>query len=68
MAFKIRTAKDRLNKPDGIYIPLNGREWLVNEINLSASGNVCLKIFDPVSYESQVLTLCSLNELIQKYE
>jgi hypothetical protein len=68
MSFKIRTAKDRLNKPSGIYITLNGREWLVNEINLSASGNVILKIFEPVSFESQVLTLCSLNELIQKYE
>ena len=68
MAFKIRTAKDRLNKPDGIYITLNGTEWLVNEIKLSDSGNVCLKVFEPVSFQSQVLTLCSLNELIQKYE
>jgi len=51
-------------KPEGFYIKIDGIEFLIYEITISASGKVCLKIQDPVRKEHQVKTLCTLEELI----
>jgi len=63
MAFVIRNQRDRLSQPEGLYITFQNREWLVQEITLTKSGNVTLKINDPVRLESQVVTPCNLGDL-----
>lgn len=64
MAFVIEKITNKKMKPEGFYIKLEGIEYLVYEITISASGKVCLKIQDPVRKEHQVKTLCTLEELI----
>ena len=63
MAFQIRTSKDRQTQPEGIYITLDNREWLVQSISLTNSGNVALKLHDPVRLENQVVTPCNIGDL-----
>lgn len=63
MAFVIRNQKDRLNQPNGLYITHNGMEWLVQEISLTKSGNVALKLHDPVRFQNEIVTPCNLGDL-----
>ena len=63
MAFVIRNQKDRLNQPNGLYITYQNREWLVQDITLSKSGNVTLKLHDSVRLENQLVTPCNLGDL-----
>ena len=65
MAFVIEKINNRQVKPEGFYIKIDGIEYLIYEITISASGKVCLRIQDPVRKEHQVKTLCTLEELIQ---
>ena len=64
MAFVIQKINNRQVQPEGFYIKIDGIEFLIYEITISASGKVCLKIQDPVRKEHQVKTLCTLEELI----
>jgi hypothetical protein len=65
MGFVIEKVGNRRNSlPEGFYVVLEGIEYRVNEITISASGKVCMKIWDPLRKESQIKTLCSLEELI----
>ena len=64
MGFKIEKLTNKQFKPEGFYLKIDGIEYLVYEITISASGRVCLKIQDPVRKEHQVKTLCTLEELI----
>jgi hypothetical protein len=63
MAFQIRTAKDRKIRPEGNYIKYQNREWLVQGISLTDSGNVSVKLHNYLTFENQILTLCNLEEL-----
>jgi len=63
MAFVIRTQRDRLTQPEGLYITYQNTEWLVQEISLTKSGNVALKLHDPLRLENQVVTPCNLGDL-----
>jgi hypothetical protein len=64
MGFVINKINSRQVQPEGFYIKIDGIEFLIYEITISASGKVCLKIQDPVRKEHQVKTLCTLEELI----
>lgn len=63
MAFQIRSAAERARKPEGNYITFNNQDWQVAEINITASGNVVVKLFDNATFDSQLVALCSLQEL-----
>ena len=63
MAFVIRNQRDRLSQPDGLYITVEGREWLVQGISLTNAGNVALKLHDPVRLENQIVSPCNLGDL-----
>lgn len=66
MAFKIEKANNpRSYQPEGHYIHLNGIDWLVQDLTISASGKICLKLYDYVRKDNQIRTLCTLEELIQ---
>jgi len=62
--FTIEKINSKKQKPEGFYVKLDGIEYLIYEITISASGKVCLKIQDPVRKEHLVKTLCTLEELI----
>ena len=63
MAFIVRNQRDRLNQPNGLYITHQGREWLVQDITLTKTGNVTLKLHDSARLENQVVTPCNLADL-----
>jgi hypothetical protein len=65
MGFVIERQTKKNHKPEGNYVILEGIEYQIYEITISASGNVCLKIWDPVRKEHQVKTLCSIEELVK---
>jgi hypothetical protein len=65
MGFVIEKINSKKQKPEGFYVKLDGIEYQVYEITISASGKVCLKIWDPVRKEHLVKTLCTLEELVQ---
>jgi hypothetical protein len=65
MGFKIEQVNNaRKNMPEGNYIHLDGIDWFVHELTISAAGKVCLKLHDPLRKENQIKTLCTLEELI----
>ena len=65
MAFVIEKLDNRRSmKPEGFYVKLDGIEYQIYELTISASGKVCMKIWDPVRKEHLVKTLCTLEELI----
>lgn len=63
MAFQIRTSKDRKNQPDGIYITYQNVEWLIQGISITNSGNVALKLHDPIRLQNQIVTPCNIGDL-----
>jgi hypothetical protein len=63
--FKIERANNpRSYRPDGFFVLLDGVEWLVQDLTISASGKICLKLHDYIRKENQIKTLCTLEELI----
>jgi hypothetical protein len=66
MSFKIERANNpRSYRPDGFFIFMDGVEWNITDLTISASGKICLKLHDYVRKENQIKTLCSLEELIK---
>jgi hypothetical protein len=63
MAFVIRTQKQRLEKPDGIYLTIEGREWLIQEVKMTPSGNIVVMAHDPVRLDNQIYTACTIGDL-----
>ena len=67
MAFKVinNTAKRYQPKPEGNYIRMkDGRDWMITEITISASGHVCLKLTDLDRYENQIVKACTIEDLV----
>jgi hypothetical protein len=64
MAFIINKINNKRHQPEGFYLKIEGIEYLIYDITISASGKVCLKIQDLIRHEHQVKTLCELQELI----
>lgn len=63
MAFVVRTQKQRLDKPEGHYIIVHDREWLVEEVKMTPSGNIVIKVHDPVRLDNQIFTACTIDQL-----
>jgi len=63
MAFVVRTQKQRLEKPEGHYITVHGREWLVHEVKMTPSGNIVVVAEDPVRLDRQIFTACNIDQL-----
>ena len=66
MSFKIEKIESGRKRelPEGHYIFKDGIDWQIYELNISASGRVCMKIWDPIRKEHQLLQLCSIEELV----
>jgi hypothetical protein len=64
MGFVIERQTKRSHKPEGNYLVIEGIEYLIQDITISASGKVCLKLHDPARKDNQIKTLCSLEELV----
>jgi hypothetical protein len=65
MGFVIEKVGSRKSyPPEGHYVLIEGIEYQIYELTISASGKVCMKIWDPTRKEHQVKTLCSVEELI----
>ncbi len=64
MGFVIEKLTKRNHKPEGNYVIIEGIEYQIYELTISASGKVCLKIWDPARKEHQIKTLCSIEELV----
>lgn len=64
MGFVITKQTKTNQLPEGNYVVIEGIEYQIYEITISASGRVCLKIWDPVRKEHLVKTLCTIEELV----
>ena len=66
MAFKIEKANDpRTFRPDGNYLRLaDNSEQLIENLTISASGRICLHLWDPKAKSRQIITICTLEELV----
>lgn len=65
MAFKIEQVNNpRSYQPDGFYVHMDGIDWLIQDLTISASGKICLKLHDYIRKDNQIKTLCTLEELI----
>lgn len=66
MAFQIQKANDRrVFRPEGNYVRLqDNSESLIENLTISASGRICLHLFDPKAKQRQILTICTLEELV----
>lgn len=70
MGFKVinNTAKRFQPKPEGNYLRKDGRDWLITEITISASGHVCLKLKDTERFENQIVKACTIEDLVGQVE
>lgn len=68
MAFKIEKVGQGKNLPEGHYLKIKGIDWLVSEISLDNSGNVCLKLHDPLRKENQIIKPMNLTQLVLSLE
>jgi hypothetical protein len=66
MAFKIEKANDpRVFRPEGNYVRLSDNsEQLIENLTISASGRICLHLYDPKAKQRQIITICTLEELV----
>ena len=66
MAFKIEKANDpRTFRPEGNYVRLaDNSEQLIENLTISASGRICLHLYDPKVRQKQIITICTLAELV----
>jgi len=66
MAFKIEKANDpRTFRPEGNYVRLqDNSEQLIENLTISASERICLHLYDPKAKQRQILTICTLAELV----
>ena len=67
MSFKIEPITNfrKRDLPEGRYVFKDGVDWQIYELSISTTGNVCMKIWDPIRKEHQLLQICSVEELLQ---
>lgn len=68
MGFVINKVGKGNQKPEGHYLTKDGIEFQIYEITINNSGNVCLKIWDYIRKEHQIINVCSIEELAKKVE
>jgi hypothetical protein len=65
MAFRIEKVNNIRNiRPEGNYLKVGNQEWMIEDITISASGKVCLKLWDPAQKERRVKQICTIEELV----
>jgi ribosomal protein L14 len=66
MAFKIEKANDpRTFRPEGNYVRFSDNsEQLIENLTISASERICLHLYDPKAKQRQIITICTLAELV----
>jgi len=66
MGFKIEKANDpRVFRPEGNYVRLSDNsEQLIENLTISASERICLHLYDPKAKQRQIITICTLAELV----
>jgi hypothetical protein len=65
MAFRIEKVNNIRNiRPEGNYLKLENQEWMIEDITISASGKVCLKLWDPAHKQRSVKQICTIEELV----
>lgn len=66
MAFKIEPVQNSRKRdlPEGHYIFKDGIDWQIYELTISVSGKVCMKIWDPIRKEHQLLQMCTIEEFV----
>lgn len=66
MAFKIeRITRNHQPRPEGHYARLeNNIEWQIQEVTMSASGRICLKLYDPTRKDQQLVQVCDIADLV----
>ena len=67
MAFIVNQKNKRPNsRPDGTYVSIDGRSWIITGITISGSDHVCLHLNDPARYENQIVRACTLEDLVSQ--
>jgi hypothetical protein len=64
MGFVINKVGKGHQKPEGHYLSKDGVDFQIYEINITGSGNIAIKIWDYIRKEHQVITVCSLEDLV----
>jgi hypothetical protein len=69
MAFVIENkTKHPRPRPEGHYMRLeDGSEWQIHDITISASGKICMKLWNPQSKEHQIKTPCTIEDLVAQF-
>jgi len=68
MGFQINKVGKGNQKPEGHYVTIGGIDHQIYEITMSASGNVCVKIWDYLRREHQIITICTVEELVSNID
>jgi len=69
MPFEIKKLNQRPKYlPEGFYILKDAIEYRIEDLTISAAGNVCLKYRDPKRGETGVITICKIEELVQSID
>jgi hypothetical protein len=55
-------------KPDGRYIEKDGRHWLVSNVTINNSGQICLHLEDPIRFDKEIYKLDTLDALLKRYD
>ena len=61
----IRKQGQRLQMPAGHYFRKGGQEFLVTQVNMNNSGNICVHGENPATYDKELLTICSIEDLLE---
>jgi hypothetical protein len=60
----IRKQGHRNQMPAGHYFKKGSQEFLVTQVNMNASGNICVHGENPITFDKELLTVCSIEDLI----
>lgn len=67
MGFIVRNlSKSRHHKPPGHYVKLNDDavEYTINKLTITNSGNVVLHIQDPINFDTKLITICNIEDIV----
>lgn len=64
MAIIIRKQGQRNSMPAGHYFTKGNTEFLITGVNMNASGNICIHGENPNTFDKDLLTVCSVEDLL----
>lgn len=65
MAIIIRKQGQRVQMPAGHYFKKGNQEFLITGVNMNVSGNICVHGENPNTFDKELLTVCSIEDLIE---